>query len=139
MTAAEGLDEAESCEMGGTFALATLAVLFSTAGQILLKEGMGRVGYIGRSRVTSPWSLGLHIATTPLVIFGFFCYAIAGGAWLIVLSRAPLSVVYPFVGVTYVAVTLFSRFFLHEHVSSLRWLGNALVITGIFIVGLSAQ
>jgi multidrug transporter EmrE-like cation transporter len=55
----------------------------------------------------------------------------------VVLSRVPLSVAYPFVGLSYVAIVAFARIVLGEHVPLLRWAGVVVVAIGIVIVGLS--
>jgi drug/metabolite transporter (DMT)-like permease len=46
-------------------------------------------------------------------------------------------VAYPFVGLSYIVVVMFSRLFLHEPVSALRWFGVVVVAVGIAIIGLS--
>jgi hypothetical protein len=49
----------------------------------------------------------------------------------------PLSVAYPFVGLSYVLVVVMSRFVLHEQIPASRWLGVLIVTAGIVIIGLS--
>jgi undecaprenyl phosphate-alpha-L-ara4N flippase subunit ArnE len=57
---------------------------------------------------------------------------------LLVLSRVPLSFAYPFAGLTYLLISLFGKFVLREEVPFLRWLGIALIILGIVLVGKTA-
>ncbi|HLF69687.1 MAG TPA: EamA family transporter [Actinomycetota bacterium] len=121
-----------------TAAVALLSVLLATGGQLLLKSGMTQVGYIGKEKLGSPVKLVLHVLTTPQVLLGLLLFVFSAAVWLVVLSRVPLSFAYPFVGITYVLTTLFARFVLHEHVPSLRWVGLALIVSGILIIGRTA-
>lgn len=82
-----------------------------------------------------PGQLLLTLIKTPQVVIGLGLFVISAGSWLLVLSRVPLSVAYPFVGLTYVLTTLFSKFVLKENVPSLRWLGIGLILVGIVFVG----
>lgn len=121
-----------------TSALALLSVVIATGGQLFLKAGMDRVGYIGGGRLSNPISLALTVAKTPQVIVGLALFGLSAATWLLVLSRVPLSFAYPFAGLTYVLTALFARFVLHEKVPGLRWLGIALIITGIVTVGITS-
>lgn len=121
-----------------TAVLALFSVSLATAGQLLLKAGMSRVGYIGGARLNKPVALVMQIALTWQIVLGFALFLASSLFWILVLSRVPLSFAYPFVGLTYVMITLFGRFVLHEHVPSLRWAGLALIVCGILVVGRTA-
>lgn len=118
--------------------LAVLSVFLATAGQLLLKNGMDRVGYVQTEQMRHPLQLAATIVRTPQVVFGLGLFVLSAVSWLLVLSRVPLSVAYPFVGLTYVLTTLFARFVLKESVPSIRWLGVALILAGIVLVGRTA-
>lgn len=118
--------------------LAVFSVLLATGGQLLLRAGMQQVGYVGGSRLAHPAQLMLQVGKTPQVVLGLTLFVISAVAWLVVLSRAPLSFAYPFAGLTYLMTTVFSRYALHEHVPALRWAGIALIILGILLVGRTA-
>lgn len=121
-----------------TAMLAIFSVMLATAGQLLLRAGMDQVGYVGASRVTRPIELVLDVAAEPRVLAGLLLFGLSALAWLIVLSRAPLSFAYPFAGLTYVLVALFGKYVLNEDVPALRWFGIALIIGGIILVGRTA-
>ncbi len=121
-----------------TGVLAVLSVLIATAGQLLLRTGMERVGYVGAERLGKPLLLALQVAKTPHVVLGFVFFATSAIIWVIVLSRAPLSFAYPFAGLTYVLITLFSRFVLKEHVATVRWIGIVMIALGVVMVGTTA-
>ncbi|HVE75753.1 MAG TPA: EamA family transporter [Actinomycetota bacterium] len=122
-----------------TAALALFSVFLATAGQLLLRNGMEKVGYIGSGELGRPVKLLAEVATTPQVVLGLGLFGASAVSWLIVLSRAPLSLAYPFAGLTYILTALFSRFVLKEQVSWVRWLGIFLILTGILIVGRSGD
>lgn len=121
-----------------TSLLAVLSVVLATAGQLFLKTGMDKVGYIGADRIGKPLSLGVQVARTPQVVLGLTFFVLSAASWLIVLSRVPLSFAYPFAGLTYLFTTLFARFVLKEDVPGARWIGIALIIIGIVVVGATA-
>lgn len=121
-----------------TATLAIIGVMIATGGQLLLRAGMERVGYIGANRVARPVTLALQVASEPRVVVGLVLFGISAAMWLIVLSRIPLSLAYPFAGLTYVFVTVFSKFILKEEVPGIRWLGLVLIVGGIILVGRSA-
>lgn len=118
-----------------TAALILMSVILATVGQLTLKTGMARVGYVGTERLGRPFQLLADVATTWQVLVGLTLFVMSAVSWLIVLSRVPLSLAYPFVGITYVLLPLFGKFVLKEHVPALRWLGVALVVAGVILVG----
>lgn len=121
-----------------TTILALFSVVLATAGQLTLKTGMTRVGYIGTERMGKPIKLLLQVATTWQVLLGLTLFVVSAGFWILVLSRVPLSFAYPFAGLTYLLIALFGKFVLGEHVPGLRWFGIALIIAGILVVGKTA-
>jgi drug/metabolite transporter (DMT)-like permease len=121
-----------------TATLAIVGVMIATGGQLLLRAGMERVGYIGATRIGKPLTLIMQVATEPRVIFGLVLFGVSAAMWLIVLSRVPLSLAYPFAGLTYVFVTFFSRWVLHESVPPLRWFALLLIVVGVVLVGATA-
>ncbi|HZL05861.1 MAG TPA: hypothetical protein VFE45_10680, partial [Coriobacteriia bacterium] len=109
------------------YTLIIASVILAAAGQVLMKLGMAS---LGGGDFTSTIASGL---TEPLVLLGLACYAASSVSWLIVLSRVPLSVAYPFGALSYVAVVVVALA-TGEHVSGLRWLGVALIVGGIWLI-----
>lgn len=103
----------------------------------MLKSAMNEIGHIGAQELGSPGTTVARAAREPRLWTGLVLFAVSALFWLVVLSRVPLSVAYPSVGMSYVFVVLFSRLWLHEQVPALRWVGVAIVVIGIVIVGLS--
>ena len=108
-----------------------IAIALAATGQLILKNGMNLAkthsAETGRSLVlsaiTSPWILG------GLVIFG-----LSAIAWLVTLSRVPLSVAYPFNALSFVVILVASSVILHERTNVWTWLGTVLVVSGLIVV-----
>lgn len=122
-----------------SFALLLVSVTFAIAGQFTLKSAMDQIGRIGTAQVTKPIETVAKAAREPRLWAGLTLFGVSALFWLVVLSRVPLSVAYPVVGISYVVVVAISRFWLHEHVPTLRWVGAAVVAAGIAIIGLSSK
>jgi multidrug transporter EmrE-like cation transporter len=103
----------------------------------MLKSAMTSIGRIGTAEVQAAGKTVATAIREPRLWAGLALFAISSVFWLVVLSRVPLSVAYPFVGISYIFIVLFSRFMLHESVPSLRWFGVFVVAAGIAIIGLS--
>ena len=114
-----------------------VSVGFAVAGQLTLKEAMDRVGTIGGAQVAAAGDTIARVAREPRLWIGLTLFGISAVFWLVVLSRVPLSVAYPSVGLSYIVVVGFQRVVKHEHVPSLRWLGVFVVAMGIALIGFS--
>jgi drug/metabolite transporter (DMT)-like permease len=77
---------------------------------------------------------GVSGLASPLVWLGIFLVAISFVSWLYVLRFLPLSIAFPLSQFVHVLIPLGSLIFLGETISSRRWAGIALVVTGIFTV-----
>ncbi len=120
-----------------SIALLLVSVGFAIAGQLTLKSAMTRIGRIGSAEVEAAGETVGRAIREPRLWAGLALFGISSIFWLIVLSRVPLSVAYPFVGVSYILIVLLSRYVLHEQVPLMRWLGVVIVATGVAIIGLS--
>ena len=120
-----------------TLLILFVSVAFAFGGQLMLKAAMNEIGRIGAQELGSLGSTLARAAREPKLWTGLVLFGISALFWLVVLSRVPLSVAYPSVGMSYVFVVLFSRLWLHEQVPPLRWVGACIIVVGIVIVGLS--
>jgi len=114
-----------------------ISVSMLVVAQLSLKAGMNQVGAIELSDVGAVVGLVGKVFTTPKVFAGVILYALSSFFWLIALSQVDLSYAYPFVGLAYVAVVLFSWLFLGEAVGPLRWGGTVLIVIGVLLVSRS--
>jgi drug/metabolite transporter (DMT)-like permease len=104
--------------------------VFAPVGDSLLSYGMKQVGNISLRdlstlllAITNPW-VGLGI----VLLLGFFA------SYMTALSWADLTYVLPASSLGYVLLAFIARFALHETVSVWRWLGIALVSSGVGFV-----
>lgn len=108
--------------------LVLLAVTcFGSTGDALLKRGMNEFGPV------DPHHL-LHVVAAlanPWVLVGILCLIGFFASYLTALSWADLSYVLPATALGYVALTLLGKYFLHENVSPMRWLGVVLISCGV--------
>jgi uncharacterized membrane protein len=104
--------------------------LFAAAGDSLLSYGMKQVGSISLAHWTSVIFAVLNpsVALGILLLLGFFV------SYTTALSWADLTYVLPASSLGYVLLALSAKFFLHEHVTATRWLGIALISSGVGFV-----
>jgi undecaprenyl phosphate-alpha-L-ara4N flippase subunit ArnE len=97
--------------------------IFTSIGQIFFK--------IGADRITTVSSL---MYNWPL-IFGLMSYATGSIFLIISLKYGELSIVYPFIALSFVWVNLLSIFIFDEKVILIEWLGIITIITGVYFIG----
>jgi drug/metabolite transporter (DMT)-like permease len=107
------------------------AVALAAAGQLLLKNGMNTAKATSQA---DGRSLLLVAATSPWILGGLVIFAVSAVAWLVTLSRVPLSVAYPFNALGYLVILVASTVILHERANVWTWLGTGLVISGLIVV-----
>jgi drug/metabolite transporter (DMT)-like permease len=100
---------------------------FGSTGDALLKRGMNDFGPVDLHHV---WHVVAALAN-PWVLSGIICLIAFFASYLTALSWADLTYVLPATALGYVMVTLMSRYFLHENVSPMRWLGVLLISSGV--------
>jgi multidrug transporter EmrE-like cation transporter len=117
-----------------------ISVVLAAVAQLTLKHGMTQVTARGGPLdLAAPVDSVRRVATNVSVLLGLFIFVLSAAAWLVVLSKVPLSFAYPFVSLTYVLILLFDRFVLDQPVSLVRWGGVALIITGIVLISRTHQ
>jgi uncharacterized membrane protein len=108
--------------------IVVICTIFTTIGQLLFKQ----------SSVTFSWNV-LSILTNYSLILGFLSYGL--GALLLILSLryGKLSVIYPFVALTFVWVAIGSYFFFNESFTVVKVLGILFIILGTVYISRGAQ
>lgn len=119
--------------------LVLISVGLATAGHFTLKVAMNNIGRIGTAQVNAAWDTIARAAREPRLWLGLTLFGISALFWLIVLSRVPLSLAYPFAGLSYVIIVFLDAFVLNETVPGLRWVGAGVVALGIALIGLSSR
>jgi drug/metabolite transporter (DMT)-like permease len=104
--------------------------IFSTAGDSLLARGMKDFGGLSLHNLS-----GLLLAIlNPWVAIGILFLLTFFACYMSALSWADLTYVLPATSLAYVLVALIGHFRLHEVISPTRWLGIALIATGVGFV-----
>ena len=119
------------------YALLVVSVTFNVTANILLKTGVVKTGGIA-AETTNIIANILKVATSPYIIAGLALYGLSFLIWLRVLTFNDLSRAYPiFATIVFLMTTLGSIIFLKENITSIRVVGIAVMLTGIFIVARS--
>ena len=119
-----------------TAVLITMIVLADSAGDVLLTMGMKQVGEISAIHPVALLAIGRKVITNRNFLLGLGFFAVTFFSFLIVLSWADLSLVFPAKSLVYVASALGARFILGETVTFQRWAGISLVCVGVFLTSL---
>lgn len=100
--------------------LIVLSVALQVGGQVFFKLAMDEKGRTRRGRF-------------PLLATGVGAMAVSFFLWLAMLSRFPLSTLYPFEGLERVFLVGAAAFFLKERITPRLVLGVALICSGIML------
>ncbi len=118
------------------FSFLFTGVALNAVAQLLLKAGTNVLGVITLTRDNWTGELG-RMAVEPHFIGGAACYGISLFAWIIGLSRVPVSVAYPMLSLGYVINAIAAHYLLGESVSLARWLGIGFIVLGVWLVARS--
>jgi multidrug transporter EmrE-like cation transporter len=113
------------------FVFVAFSTIFGICGQLLLKNGMTRIG------VRSGTSFLLGIVKSPWVVGGLLVYGTGVIFWMLALSYFEISYIYPFASLSYIGIILGSYFIFKEHLSVMRLIGIAVIIAGVLITSQS--
>ncbi len=104
-----------------------LATLIGAFGPILLKKASAKK----LSKISS-------LSTNYHLFGGVALYAIGTILFIPALKGGELSVLYPFVALVYIWVSLLSVKFLGEKMNKFKWIGISLIIIGVTFIGLGS-
>ncbi len=113
------------------------AMLCSTTGELFLKRGMNEIGAFDFASVENIIPTLFRMAQNPNLWIGFIGFMGGSIFWLSVISRAPLSLAYPMLSLSYVIVVVESWIFLNEGLHPLRVIGSLIIVAGVALIGLS--
>ena len=115
------------------FPLIMLGVLLNAGAQLLLKEGMRRIGYFEFAWANAV-PIGLQVAANPFVLAGIFAYIVSVLVWLLVLSRVEVSFAYPLLSVGYIVNAVAGYYLFQENLSLTRITGILIIVAGVYLV-----
>lgn len=115
------MPDGRSISPGMLVALVSVIGLLA-AGQILFKH----------AAISIRWEQPATLLSWPLFI-ALLVYALATVGWVFILSRLPLSVAFPFYGLTFLIVPVLAWFFLQEPLRMQTMLGGVLIMIGVVV------
>ena len=116
-----------------------IGLVVEAVGVVFLSRGMKAVGEMERVSVSEVVRLVKAGATHPTILAGVACEAIFFGVLLYLLARADVSLVWPLTSLGFVLTTVAAKWYLHEQVSGVRWVGVMLIVLGAALVSYSEQ
>jgi len=116
-----------------TWTLVITGVALNAAAQLMLKAATTATGPIALS-----WS-GMTAATPRMLMHagwwgGLTCYAISVLIWILALSRAPVSAIYPMLSMGYIVNAIGAMLLFDEALSTTKMTGIAIIIAGVCIL-----
>ena len=108
--------------------LIALATLIGAFGPILLKKASAK-----------KLSSINELAKNYYLLGGVALYGIGTALFIPALKGGDLSVLYPFVALAYIWVSLLSVKFLGEKMNKLKWIGIILIIVGVSFIGIGSN
>ena len=115
-----------------TYLLFSLVIFIQPIAQILEKKGMSQIGAVSSINL----SLLVKLITSPLVVGGVALSGIGLLLWLVVLSRANVSYIYPLGAVSYIILAFLAVVLLKEHLSALQGIGVLVIVLGSVLLNL---
>ena len=107
------------------------AVLLAACGHLLIKSGLNAAPVIGHTPLVERI---LAYLLMPRVILGLAVYGLGTLLWIAVVSKRDISYLYPITALNYVLITMGGTWLFGEPVSWRRWLGIAVVMTGVAVL-----
>ena len=111
-----------------------VALVFESIGVVFLSKGIKQVGEIRQINFPNVAGLIKRGATNPNIIAGIFFEALFFVGLLMLMSKGDVSFVWPLTSLSLVMTTIAARLFLHEQVSSIRWIGVILIMSGAMLI-----
>ncbi len=118
-----------------TYLLIFLMVIFGPLGNVLLGNGMKRIGAVGIGTPAEALNVLFRVLTSSTIWLGMGSLIIFFGANMLVLSWADYSYVQPASSVAYGMSALMAHFLLREEVTPMRWMGVLIICLGVLVVG----
>jgi drug/metabolite transporter (DMT)-like permease len=115
----------------GVFLVLLAAILCSVVGQFSLKAGAKILGPIGAANLVEKV---IAMASQPLIVAGLALYAVSSIGFIVVLSRANISIVSPLLSISYLFTVLGGKIVFNEPLPPLRLVGVGLIMTGVIFV-----
>jgi len=107
------------------------SVATNVAGQFFLKSGALKLQYVNASGVLERVIGSILI---PELLIGLSFYGCGAVAYILLLSKVPLSIAGPCISLCYVASVVMGAFLFKEIIPVTRLVGMALIVCGVVLV-----
>jgi multidrug transporter EmrE-like cation transporter len=104
-----------------------LTVFSTVVSQILFKYGV-------RDLVFTHSLTSIQTLLNGYVLGGLLFSLVSIVSWLLALSKLSLGQAYPFMSLSFPLVLVFSMYLFGEQISMLRWIGIALIVSGLIVM-----
>jgi drug/metabolite transporter (DMT)-like permease len=115
--------------------LALVSISLGAIAQFLLKVGVNSMGGFRFDPHNVVGSV-MGVLLEPHIAVGIVVFVSSMLIWLVVISSMELSRAYPMISISYIIVTLLSRFVLHENLSAMRLAGISVILLGVVMINL---
>jgi len=109
-----------------------ICIIFGVTGQLLMKKGMDAVGEVFIKEIFTPKIF--RMVFQKYVFMGILLYAVSSILWMVALSKAELSYIYPLIGAGYIITSILAWVFFGESLTFIRFMGIMMISTGVFLV-----
>jgi drug/metabolite transporter (DMT)-like permease len=109
------------------FLLIIFNVLLLVGGQVFWKLAVIDVKHWDISQFIS-------VVISPFFLIGSFLYVVATGLWLVILSKVPLSIAYPFQSISYIFGAIFAFFLFKEAITLQQCIGFLVILGGVYLI-----
>lgn len=113
-------------------------ILMGAFGAIFMKIGAGNIGQVEIHSIGQVIGYVFKLFTNIQSLIGISLYFLSAVTWSYLLTKLDISLVQPILALTYIVTPILAIFILGEHVPSMRWLGIAIIIFGVFVVAKTA-
>jgi drug/metabolite transporter (DMT)-like permease len=105
---------------GWAIFLMIFCTVFTSVGQLFYKMGSSKL-----PEIFTNW---------PLFV-GFACYGLGFILLLAAMRGGEVSVLYPIIATSYIWTNFLAMFYLGEHVTVTGWVGSAVIVLGVSLIG----
>jgi uncharacterized membrane protein len=114
-----------------------VGLVCESAGVVLLKKGINRIGDVNGYTAAEIFRVVRSGLTSQQIWLGIFFEALFFIGLLVLMARSDISFLWPLTGLSFVFATFAAMWFLHEHVSRMRWMGVVLIVLGAGFISYS--
>ncbi|MGZ9586205.1 EamA family transporter [Paenibacillus marinisediminis] len=117
--------------MNVSLLLVIVSILLSSFGQIAMKYGTLKLTNLDNLTIFQKL---IEYFMNLYVVSGFLLYGISAVVWIFAISKLPLSIAYPMVGLSYVLVMILSYFIFNEPITIIKVIGMVLITSGVIVI-----